>query len=208
MWARVLSVVFHPLFIPTYFFSFLAWALPTSLEPVGPELQLRFLLFIFIVTCLLPFLNVGIFKAFGTIQSYAMPDRRERLMPFIFVSAIYIAVTYLFHLHGRMNLNDNFLKFMVIIDMLVVAATIATFFFKVSVHSICVWGLVGMLVPLIKITEVNTLFYPTLGVIVLAGFIMAARLQTGAHTSREVMWGAAMGLATAVGGMLLLFKLY
>lgn len=208
MWARVLSVVFHPLFIPTYFFSFLAWALPTSLEPVGPELQLRFLLFIFIVTCLLPFLNVGIFKAFGTIQSYAMPDRRERLMPFIFVSAIYIAVTYLFHLHGRMNLNDNFLKFMVIIDMLVVAATIATFFFKVSVHSICVWGLVGMLVPLIKITEVNTLFYPTLGVIVLAGFIMAARLQTGAHTSREVMWGAAMGLATAVAGMLLLFKLY
>ena len=205
MWARVLSVVFHPLFVPTYFFSFLAWALPTSLEPVGPELQLKFLLFIFIVTCLLPFLNVGIFKVFGTIQNYAMPDRRERLMPFIFISAIYVAVTYLFHLHGKMNLNDNFLKFMVIIDMLVIVATIATFFFKVSVHSICVWGLIGMLVPLNKITEVSTLFYPTLGVIVLAGFIMSARLQTGAHSSREVMWGSVMGLATAVIGMLLLF---
>jgi len=187
------------------FFSFLAWALPTSLEPVGPELQLKFLLFIFIVTCLLPFLNVGIFKVFGTIQNYAMPDRRERLMPFIFISAIYVAVTYLFHLHGKMNLNDNFLKFMVIIDMLVIVATIATFFFKVSVHSICVWGLIGMLVPLNKITEVSTLFYPTLGVIVLAGFIMSARLQTGAHSSREVMWGSVMGLATAVIGMLLLF---
>jgi hypothetical protein len=148
---------------------------------------------------------VGIFKLFGTIQNYAMPDRRERLMPFVFISAIYIAVTYLFHLNERMNLNDNFLKFMVIIDMLVTVATIATFFFKVSVHSVCVWGLVGMLVPLNKITEVNTLFYPTLGVIVLAGFIMSARLETGAHTSREVMWGAVMGLATALTGMLLLF---
>ena len=207
MWARVLSVVFHPLFIPTYLFSFLAWALPTSLEPVGPELQLRFLLFVFIVTCLLPFLNVGIFKAFGTIQSYAMPDRRERLMPFVFISVIYIAVTYLFHSQGRMNFNDNFLRFMVIIDMLVVAATIATFFFKVSVHSVCVWGLVGILMPLNKITEVRTLFYPTLAVIVLAGFIMAARLQTGAHTSREVMWGAVLGLGTAVVGMLLMFKI-
>ena len=205
MWARVVSVVFHPLFIPTYFFSFLAWALPTSLEPVGPELRLQFLLFIFIVTCLLPFLNVGIFKVFGTIQNYAMPERKERLMPFVFISAIYIAVTYLFHLHGRMNMNDNFMKFMVIIDMLVVAATIATFFFKVSVHSVCVWGLVGMLVPLNKITEVNTIFYPTLGVIVLAGIIMSARLQTGAHHSREVMWGAVLGLATAVTGMLLFF---
>lgn len=205
MWARVLSVVFHPLFVPTYFFSLLAWALPTSLEPVGPELQLKFLLFIFIVTCLLPLLNVGIFKAFGTIQNYAMPDRRERLMPFVFISVIYLAVTYLFHTHGKMNLNDNFLKFMVIIDLLVIVATIATFFFKVSVHSICVWGLVGMLIPLMKITEVDTLFYPTLVVIVLAGFIMSARMKTGAHTSREVMWGAVMGLATGVTGMLLMF---
>jgi hypothetical protein len=205
MWARVLSAVFHPLFVPTYFFSLLAWALPTSLEPVGPELQLKFLLFIFIVTCLLPLLNVGIFKAFGTIQNYAMPDRRERLMPFVFISVIYVAVTYLFHTHGKMNLNDNFLKFMVIIDLLVIVATIATFFFKVSVHSICVWGLVGMLIPLIKITEVDTLFYPTLAVIVLAGFIMSARMKTGAHTSREVMWGAVMGLATGVTGMLLMF---
>jgi hypothetical protein len=205
MWARLVSVIFHPLFIPTYFFSFLAWALPTSLEPIGPELQPKFLAFIFIVTCLLPFINVGIFKAFGSIRSFQMPDRKERLMPFVFISAIYVAVTYLFHLYARMNLNDDFLKFMVIIDLLVIVATIATFFFKVSVHSVTVWGLIGMLVPLNKITEVNTIFYPTLAVIALAGFIMSARLQVGAHTSREVTWGAVLGLATSVSGMLLLF---
>ncbi|MEX2232767.1 MAG: hypothetical protein WD824_11435 [Cyclobacteriaceae bacterium] len=205
MWARLLSVIFHPLFIPTYFFSFLSWALPTSLEPIGPELQQKFLLFIFIVTALLPLLNVGIFKAFGTIRNFGMPDRKERLMPFVFICAIYVAVTYLFHLHARMNLNDNFLKFMVIIDLLVIAATVATFFFKVSVHSVSMWGLIGMLVPLNKITEVDTIFYPTLVVIVLAGFIMAARLEVGTHNSREVMWGAVLGLVTGVTGMFLLF---
>lgn len=205
MWARVLSVVFHPLFIPTYFFAFLAWALPTLLEPVSPQLHPQFLLFIFLITCLLPMLNVGIFKAFGTIRSYAMPERRERLMPFVFISLIYVAVTYLFHLYARMNLNDNFMRLMVVIDLLIIVATIATFFFKVSVHSVSMWGLIGMLVPLIKITRINTLFYPTLGVIVLAGFIMAARLQTGTHDSREVMWGAVIGLATSVIGMMILF---
>lgn len=205
MWARVLSVVFHPLFIPTYFFAFLAWALPTSLEPVSPNLHGKFLIFIFLITALLPLLNVGIFRAFGTIDSYTLPDRKDRLLPFVFISVIYIAVTWLFHFYARMTLNDNFLKFMVIIDLLVVVATIATFFFKISVHSVCVWGLIGMLVPLNKISEVNTLFYPTLGVIVLAGFIMAARLHTGMHTPREVMWGAVIGLATSVTGMLMLF---
>lgn len=205
MWARVLSVIFHPLFIPTYFFTFLAWTIPTSLEPITPELRGKFLLFIFIVTCLLPMVNVGIFKSFGVIRSFAMPERRERLMPFVFISAIYVAVTYLFHLHGRMNLNDNFLKFMIVIDMLVVVATIATFFFKVSVHSVTAWGLIGMLVALNKISDVSAIFYPTVGVIVLAGFIMAARLSLDSHTPREVMWGAVLGLATSITGMLLLF---
>lgn len=205
MWARVLSVIFHPLFIPTYFFSFLSRALPASLEPVSPELHGKFLIFIFLITALLPLLNVGIFKAFGTIRSYAIPARKDRLLPFVFISLIYIAVTLLFHFYARMNLNDNFLRFMVIIDLLVVVATIATFFFKVSVHSICVWGLIGILVPLIKITDVRTLFYPIIVVIVLAGFIMAARLHTGTHTLREVMWGAVIGLASGVAGMLLLF---
>lgn len=205
MWARVLSVIFHPLFIPTYLFAFLAIAIPTSLEPITPELHGKFLLFIFIVTCLLPMINVGIFKSFGTISSFTMPGRRERLMPFVLISAIYVAVTYLFHLHGQMNLNDNFMRFMVVIDMLVVAATIATFFFKVSVHSVTAWGLIGILVPLNKIMDVSSIFYPTLGVIVLAGFIMAARLYLETHTPREVMWGAVLGLATSVTGMLLLF---
>lgn len=205
MWARIVSVVFHPLFMPTYLFSLLAWALPTLLEPITPALQLKFLMFIFLVTAALPLLNVGIFKSFRTIRSFAMVERKERLLPFVFISAIYVAVTYLFHIHARMNLNDNFLKFMVIIDMLVVVSTIATFFFKVSVHSVSAWGLIGILVPLNKITEVNSIFYPTLGVIVLAGVIMSARLKVGAHNPREVMLGAVLGLATGVTGMLLLF---
>jgi hypothetical protein len=205
MWARVLSVIFHPLFIPTYFFLLLSWAVPASLEPISAEMQGKFLLFIFLVTCLLPILNVSIFKTFGTITSFSMPERKERLLPFAFIAVIYIAVTYLFHVHARMNLHDNFLKFMVIIDMLVVVATIATFFFKVSVHSVTIWGLIGILVPLNKITEVNTIFYPTLGVIALAGFIMAARLESGAHNPREVMLGAVLGLVTGFTGMFLLF---
>ena len=206
MWARIVSVIFHPLFIPTYFFSLLAWALPNSLEPIAPELQKKFILFIFIVTCVIPLLNVAIFKVFGSIKSFAMPDRRERILPFIFISVIYVAVTYLFYVQARMNLNDNFLKFMVIIDMLVVVATIATLFFKVSVHAVTVWGLIGILVPLNKITEVNSIFYPTVGVILLAGFIMAARLRMDAHNPREVMWGAVLGLATGLTGMLLFFN--
>jgi len=43
---------------------------------------------------------------------------------------------------------------------------------------------------------------------VLAGVIMSARLEVGAHTPREVMWGAVLGLASGLCGMLLLFSTY
>ncbi len=205
MWARIISVAFHPLFIPTYFFFLLSMAVPALLEPIAPPLQPEFLLFLFLVTCLVPLLNIGIFKTFGSVRSFAMPTRRERLLPFVLISVIYVAVTYMFHQHAGMNMNDSFMKFMVVIDMLVVAATLATFFFKVSVHSVTIWGLVGILVPLNRITEVNSIFYPTIGVILLAGFIMGARLEMGAHSFREVTWGAILGLATGVCGMWIVF---
>lgn len=205
MWARVLSYVFHPIFIPTYFFGFLALTLPAMLEPISVALQPRFLLFLFLVTSGLPLLNVAVFRMFGTIRSFAMEDRKERIVPFVFISIIYGALTYIFVSRGMMNLNDNFLKFMVIIDMLVIVGTVLTFFFKVSLHSLSVWGLIGMLIPLNKIARISTIFYPTIALIVLAGFIMSARLKTGSHTLREVMWGAIAGLLTALVGMLTLF---
>lgn len=104
-----------------------------------------------------------------------------------------------------MDLHDNFLRLMIVIDMLVLVSTILTFFFKVSVHSIGIWGLVGMLILLTKVTALNSLLYISLGLIVLAGIIMSARLQLGVHTSREVMWGSIVGLVTGVTGMLVLF---
>lgn len=148
---------------------------------------------------------MGIFKAFGTIQTFEMRERKERILPFIFITLIYIIVTYLFYYKVKIGLRDNFLKLMIIIDLLVIVSTIATFFFKVSVHSIGIWGLIGITMLLTKISEVPTLFYAAIALIVLAGFVMSSRLWLQAHSSREVMWGAVLGLATSITGMLILF---
>lgn len=203
--ARAISFVFHPLLMATYFFAVMAWVFPSALAPINVEGHRTFIIIIFIVTFLLPAVNIGIFKALGTIQSLAMVDRRERIIPFLFITVIYCVITYVFYSRTRMDLNDNFLRLMVVIDLLVIASTLITFFFKISVHSIGIWGLVGMLVLLTKMTALNSLLYISLGLIVLAGIIMAARLQLGVHSSREVMWGSIVGLVTGVTGMLFLF---
>lgn len=189
----------------TYLLGMLAIALPSALEPVPMDKLELFVLLIFILTFVLPAANIGIFRVLGTIQTLEMRERRERVTPFIFTLLIYVAVTYLFRMKYGFSWNDNLMKLMLIVDALVFVSTVTTFFFKVSVHSIAIWGLVGMTLLLTKISEVNTLFYFTIVLIGMAGVVMSSRLQLTAHTYREVMWGSVLGLATSVLGMTILF---
>jgi hypothetical protein len=203
--ARIISFVFHPLLMATYLLILLALTLPAALDPLKPQGYWTFIILIFIVTFVLPVFNLAIFRVFGTIDSFTLVERKQRIIPFLFICIIYISITYVFYSKYRFSLNDNLLKLMIIMDLLVLVATLFTFFFKVSVHSMGIWGLVGITLLLTKISEVNTLFYVTVGLILLAGVIMSSRLKLDVHTPREVMWGSVLGLATSLAGMLLLF---
>jgi membrane-associated phospholipid phosphatase len=203
--ARIISIVFHPLLMATYLYSFFAFALPVAFDPIREDDIWNFVFLLFCVTFVLPVLNIGLFKSFGTIKSFSMEERKERLMPFIFITVLYCVVTYLFYSRTPVTLKDNFVKFLLIIDALVILSTLITFFYKVSVHSIAIWGLIGILLPLNKIADSGVLFYPMLGFIVLAGVIMSARLKLNVHTPREVMVGGMVGFATGFMLMTYLF---
>jgi membrane-associated phospholipid phosphatase len=203
--ARIISILFHPLLLATYLFGLLIFIFPVALDPLKEEGQLNFLFLIFCVTFLFPALNVGIFKTFGSIRTFAMKDRHERIIPFSFITILYIVITYLFYSRTRIGVEDNLLKFLIIVDALALVGTVATYFYKVSMHSLAMCGLIGILLPLNKISEQNALFYPTLAAIVVAGIVMSARLQLNVHTPREVMVGGVLGFTTS---FLLMFFMF
>lgn len=65
-------------------------------------------------------------------------------------------------------------------------------------------GAIGILMPLNKATD-GDLLLPVTWLIVLAGVVMSARLFLQAHTLRETLLGAAVGLSTGLAGMMILF---
>ncbi|WP_276374403.1 hypothetical protein [Chryseolinea sp. H1M3-3] len=203
--ARIISVIFHPLLLATYLFALLTYTLPAALDPLKEEGHLNFIFLIFCVTFLFPALNIGIFKTFGSIKTFAMKERQERIIPFSFITILYIVITYLFYTRTRIGLNDNLLKFLIIIDALVLVGTVVTYFYRVSMHSLGICGLIGILLPLNKISEDGAIFYPTIATIVLAGVVMSARLQLNVHTPREVMIGSVLGFSTSFALMFFLF---
>lgn len=189
----------------TYLFALFMVILPSAWAPIPAEGFKSILFMVALVTLVLPVINIYLFKVLGTISSLHMHTRRERLLPFVFICVMYCAMTYMFHEKVRMDWTDNFFKFLVIIDALVVVGTIVTFLYKVSIHSLAACGVIGILLPLNKVSEEIYIFYATIAAIVLAGVIMSARLHLQAHTLREVLVGGLLGLATGFAGMVLLF---
>lgn len=189
----------------TYLCAILMVTYPPALDPVRSEIFVGFLLLIFLVTFLLPALNIFIFKIFGTISSIMMVERHDRIIPFVFITLFYLMMTGLFYWKFQIGFEDNVFRFLVIIDLLVIASTIITFFYKISVHSMGICGLLGMLIPLNRISEDHSLFYPTLGLLIVAGVVMSSRLQLNVHTTREVLMGGVIGFSISLLAMFYFF---
>jgi hypothetical protein len=134
-----------------------------------------------------------------------MVERHDRIIPFVFITLFYLMMTGLFYWKFHIGFQDNVFRFLVIIDLLVIASTLITFFYKISVHSIGICGLLGMLIPLNRVSEDHSLFYPTLAALVVAGIVMSARLQLNVHTQREVLIGGAVGFSVSLLAMLYFF---
>lgn len=199
--AQIVSVVFHPLLLPTYLVLMIGVWMP-SLLLVRHEHVLTFTGFIFGITFILPVLNLGLFRQYGMIKSWRMESRNERIFPFIFISIVYVLIAGLFVYKG--HLSGNFTRLLLIISALVVVATVATCFIKVSVHSLSWAGLVGMILPLNSTTQ-GELVWLAAGLIFITGLVMSARLKLNAHTLSEVMIGALMGFTVGFAGVNILF---
>ena len=170
---------------------------------IRPDNRLVILGLIFVFTFVLPALNVLMLLAFGNITSLTLGARQERIVPFVFISALYILVTFLFYY--KLPFSSNFNRLMLIITCMVVVSLIITLFYKISIHSLAMCGAIGILLPLNKVAEQADLLWPTVVTILIAGVVMSARLLIGAHTPREVMHGSLVGFLIGFSGMILLF---
>ena len=198
--ALLISILFHPLLMTTYMFTVFAVYMPGWFLPIRPSIMFIFL--IFALTFVLPALNFTFFRLNGTIHDFNLINVRERRLPFVLIALLYTGVTLMFYLKFPV---PNVLKLLLVINVLVVIATVITFFYKVSIHSLSMWAMVGIFLFLTKATNSSLFLFPLIITIMLAGLVMSSRLQLNAHTPREVMVGSSLGLFIGFSGMIIFF---
>ena len=120
-----------------------------------------------------------------------MNDKRDRFVPFVFVTIIYGLSAYLFLV--KIHTNPIFGIVLASITLTLVLTTLITQSFKISMHSAGISGVVGFLIAINLKYPDNQLLYPIIIIILLAGVVMTARLQLNAHTTKEVVTGGLLG---------------
>jgi chromate transport protein ChrA len=187
--ARILSVILHPLLVPTYFLLVL-YRLPI-IEQFHLPFKIRgtVLLFVFLMTFVLPVMVAIGMRMLKLIESMEMQRRRERILPMVVIS-IFFYIT--FYSLKQLAVFQPFTVFMLGATVLVLLGLILNYFYKISQHMLAWGGFTGALTALALSFHIPLYFW-LFGVILASGLTGFARLKTEAHTPFEVYSGWLLG---------------
>lgn len=197
--AHLLSYVFHPLFIPTYFFLYLMQVLP--FEFVGiTEWQLKMRLFsVAWLTAFFPAFAVFLLWRLKLSDSIFLRTQKERIIPYVITMFFYWWMYYL-----SRNFTDQpiALKFFYL-GIFVASAIGMTVnnFMKVSLHAMGIAGITTAIVLVSLFYPVNNAIWVPLAVF-LTALVISARLVVSDHSKNELIVGLFIGVCTQVAAYL------
>jgi len=188
--ARILSVIFHPLLVPSYFLLVL-FSLPPYVQPDIPvRVKTMVLLFVFIMTFVLPVLVALGMWLLKLLESLEMRKRQERLLPMVVIS-LFFYIT--FYALKQLGIFQAVTLFMLGSVVLVLLGLVFNYFYKISQHMIAWGGFTGAFLAL-SFSLALPFYFWIFGVILASGLTGYARLKTGAHTPFEVYSGWLLGV--------------
>jgi membrane-associated phospholipid phosphatase len=185
--------------MPTYLFVILAVFAPSAFYPLQTGSMIRVLIIVVITSLIMPALSVGTLKISAFISDVQLSNRRDRLLPFFFVTLFYGISTFMFY--KKLHLNDLIFTLFACTTVLLIIILIITFFWKISVHSAGVGGAIGILLGVKVSFPSSELLYPVIGIIMISGLVMSSRLRLNAHDPIQVYAGLLLGFAVCFFGI-------
>lgn len=190
--ARVTSVVFHPLLIPTlgfallfnssFYFSILPWSVMKFI-----------MLTVFLSTCILPAISILILSLSPRFD-IKMEKNTDRIVPLI-LSSVFYYVGYM--ILQRLPVYPIYKLFLITSILVQMALLFITIRWKISAHAAAIGGLLGGFLTLAFRLQENPVLILS-AIILAAGLVSSARLILGKHTVPQVIAGFFLGLIIMV----------
>lgn len=187
--AKFISVLFHPLLMPTYGFMLIF----CTKNYISTFLLLPFKIVIlgmtFLFTFIFPAINAVVLLKMGHIRSLEMESTKERLIPYGTTALYYFALLYLFYHRGF-----PFIFKLVLLGAtsIIISTLLINTKWKISAHTAGIGGVTGAILGMLYRLQMDLelIFFI---LILISGVVGYARLRLKAHTPAQVYSGFLLG---------------
>ena len=188
--AKIISYVFHPLFIPTYVFLFLMYQFPFEFAGIT-EMGMKLKLFgLFWMTAFFPAFAVFLLWRLKFTDNIYLRTQKERIIPFFVTMFFY---WWMFYLSRNFTDQPEVMKFFFFgIFISTSIGVVINNFIKISLHAMAI-GAALMAVVLFSFYYQSNLGMPISVAALITGAVCTSRFLAGSHTNQEMYTGLLVG---------------
>lgn len=186
--ARIISVIFHPLFMPVYGMVII-FSAPTMFGYLPFAVMKLLFLIVLINNVLLPLSLLPFFRYRNIISSWSVENRRERIIPLLITTFLYSATSFIIFGFPIPVFLKSFIFAASFLSLLV---TVINFWWKISLHSVGSGALIG-LVFILSLKMITPLDWYLFSAIIAGGLVLASRLKLNLHSPSQVWVGLIAG---------------
>jgi hypothetical protein len=187
--AKIISVVFHPIFIPLYGLIILLSA-PTFLGYLPFEIKRIIFLVVLVNNVFLPLALIWFFRFRNLISTYEIEDRRERTIPLLTASILYCTTSFIVFNYQIPFFLKSFIFAVSVVSIIV---SMINFWWKISIHAVGAGALTAT-VFVLSLKMYTPLTWYLAAVILTGGLVLSSRLKLNYHNPSQVWVGFLTGL--------------
>lgn len=188
--GHFLSVIFHPLFIPSWIAAYLLFRHPYAFAGAPDKLKVFRFISVFFLTAFLPAFSVFLLRQLRFIESIYLRTQRDRIIPYIICMVYYFWIWYV-----SRNLHESAEMTAMLLSTFIasILGLMANIYFKISMHGLAAGALLVFFIWLAFSGSVQIGPYLSCAVLV-TGLICTARFLVSSHSAFEVYAGLAGGM--------------
>jgi hypothetical protein len=190
--ARVASIIFHPVFVPSLVYTFLLLLSPNFFLGVSAKTQSWWLIMIAYFTITFPLLVVFLLWRLKFIDSMQMHGLKERYGPLI-ASMLFYFWTF-WTIHKQPNSPFLLQSFLLGVFLTTVFLFMVSIFNKISLHT-GAWGSVLMFAVICAFHQIQFSLLLIILSLFIAGIVGTSRLYLKAHNNKQIYSAYVIGAA-------------
>ncbi len=187
--AKVISVIFHPLLIPTYLIAVLINLNVFFALMIPDEAKWKIIILVLITSAIFPLIILYGMYRLKLVKSLLIDSREERLYPYIATSIFFFVSCYMI---WQINISPVYYYCLLGASILAVLTLLINIFWKISAHTVSMGGVLGILIGLQTVLLIDIMLLIVITILI-SGIVGFARLRAGTHTQAQIYTGYILG---------------